>query len=117
MGSDYSCMPFPFLLFSFLICHILHLLIIGYNVVLDALQVYFMDAQIWYAIFSTLAGGIYGAYRRLGEVGESFKLIFNFMVSFSFCEHDVHISVWLHLSTEVTKYWHPCSTELYWQDF
>ncbi|EPS69913.1 hypothetical protein M569_04848, partial [Genlisea aurea] len=30
--------------------------------------VYFMDTQIWYAIFSTLFGGIYGAFRRLGEV-------------------------------------------------
>lgn len=30
--------------------------------------VYFMDTQIWYAIFSTLVGGIYGAYRRLGEI-------------------------------------------------
>ncbi|OAY73984.1 Callose synthase 3, partial [Ananas comosus] len=30
--------------------------------------VYFMDAQIWYAIFSTLVGGIYGACRRLGEI-------------------------------------------------
>ncbi|CAL9072347.1 unnamed protein product, partial [Musa textilis] len=30
--------------------------------------VYFMDTQIWYAIFSTLIGGIYGACRRLGEV-------------------------------------------------
>ncbi|KAJ0968856.1 hypothetical protein J5N97_021733 [Dioscorea zingiberensis] len=30
--------------------------------------VYFMDTQIWYAIFSTLIGGIYGAYRRLGEI-------------------------------------------------
>jgi callose synthase len=29
-----------------------------------------MDAQIWYAIFSTALGGIYGAYRRLGEVIE-----------------------------------------------
>ena len=27
-----------------------------------------MDTQIWYAIFSTLFGGIYGAFRRLGEV-------------------------------------------------
>ncbi|KAK4408227.1 Callose synthase 3 [Sesamum angolense] len=27
-----------------------------------------MDAQIWYAIFSTLFGGIYGAFRRLGEI-------------------------------------------------
>ncbi|XP_078163571.1 callose synthase 3-like [Carex rostrata] len=30
--------------------------------------VYFMDAQIWYTIFSTALGGIYGAYRRLGEI-------------------------------------------------
>lgn len=27
-----------------------------------------MDTQIWYAIFSTIFGGIYGAFRRLGEV-------------------------------------------------
>lgn len=27
-----------------------------------------MDSQIWYAIFSTIFGGIYGAFRRLGEV-------------------------------------------------
>ncbi|XP_058098220.1 callose synthase 3-like isoform X2 [Magnolia sinica] len=30
--------------------------------------VYFMDTQIWYAIFSTLFGGLYGAFRRLGEI-------------------------------------------------
>ncbi|KAL3637979.1 Callose synthase 3 [Castilleja foliolosa] len=30
--------------------------------------VYFMDTQIWYAIFFTLFGGIYGAFRRLGEI-------------------------------------------------
>ncbi|KAJ3682000.1 hypothetical protein LUZ60_014573 [Juncus effusus] len=30
--------------------------------------VYFMDAQIWYAIFSTIVGGVYGASRRLGEI-------------------------------------------------
>ncbi|XP_015584610.1 callose synthase 1 isoform X4 [Ricinus communis] len=30
--------------------------------------VYFMDTQIWYAIYSTLFGGIYGAFRRLGEI-------------------------------------------------
>ncbi|EHA8588213.1 callose synthase 3 [Cocos nucifera] len=30
--------------------------------------VYFMDTQIWYAIFSTLLGGVYGACRRLGEI-------------------------------------------------
>ena len=27
-----------------------------------------MDIQIWYAIFSTIFGGIYGAVRHLGEV-------------------------------------------------
>lgn len=30
--------------------------------------VYFMDTQIWYAIFSTIVGGLYGAFRRLGEI-------------------------------------------------
>ncbi|KAM0006832.1 putative 1,3-beta-glucan synthase [Helianthus debilis subsp. tardiflorus] len=30
--------------------------------------VYFMDTQIWYAIFSTLFGGVYGAFRHLGEI-------------------------------------------------
>ncbi|XP_065851855.1 callose synthase 7 [Euphorbia lathyris] len=30
--------------------------------------VYFMDAQIWYAIFSTLFGGIHGAFSHLGEI-------------------------------------------------
>uniref|UniRef100_A0A453Q8C2 1,3-beta-glucan synthase n=1 Tax=Aegilops tauschii subsp. strangulata TaxID=200361 RepID=A0A453Q8C2_AEGTS len=35
--------------------------------------VYFMDTQIWYAIFSTLVGGIYGACRRLGEKPEDGK--------------------------------------------
>ncbi|KAG5250650.1 GLUCAN SYNTHASE family protein [Salix suchowensis] len=32
------------------------------------LLVYFLDAQIWYAIFSTLAGGIQGAFNHLGEI-------------------------------------------------
>jgi uncharacterized membrane protein YkvI len=35
-----------------------------------------MDAQIWYAIFSTALGGIYGAYRRLGEVIEFYYFLF-----------------------------------------
>ncbi|MCH92027.1 callose synthase 5-like [Trifolium medium] len=38
------------------------------------LMVYFMDTQIWYAIFSTLYGGIVGAFDRLGEVLISFIL-------------------------------------------
>ena len=33
-----------------------------------------MDAQIWYAIFSTLYGGVIGAFDRLGEVIISFIL-------------------------------------------
>lgn len=31
-------------------------------------QVYFMDPQIFYAVFSTLYGGFIGALDRLGEV-------------------------------------------------
>ncbi|KAG8383820.1 hypothetical protein BUALT_Bualt04G0053600 [Buddleja alternifolia] len=31
-------------------------------------MVYFMDTQIWYAIFSTLYGGFIGAFDRLGEI-------------------------------------------------
>ncbi|KAJ7539818.1 hypothetical protein O6H91_11G110100 [Diphasiastrum complanatum] len=30
--------------------------------------VYFMDTQIWYSVFSTLAGGLCGAFMRLGEI-------------------------------------------------
>ncbi len=33
-----------------------------------SLQVYFMDSQIWYAVYSTIYGGISGSFRRLGEV-------------------------------------------------
>ncbi|XP_062116801.1 callose synthase 3-like isoform X2 [Humulus lupulus] len=35
--------------------------------------VYFMDTQIWYAIFSMLFGGIHGAFCRLGEVNARTK--------------------------------------------
>ncbi|KAL4572712.1 hypothetical protein LXL04_019494 [Taraxacum kok-saghyz] len=35
---------------------------------LPVILVYFMDTQIWYAIFSTLCGGIIGAFDRLGEI-------------------------------------------------
>ncbi|CAJ1974879.1 unnamed protein product [Sphenostylis stenocarpa] len=31
------------------------------------LMVYFMDTQIWYSIFSTICGGVIGAFDRLGE--------------------------------------------------
>ncbi|RDX87113.1 Callose synthase 7, partial [Mucuna pruriens] len=30
--------------------------------------VYFMDTQIWYAIYATIFGGIVGAFSHLGEV-------------------------------------------------
>ncbi|KAL5075203.1 hypothetical protein RYX36_014187 [Vicia faba] len=32
------------------------------------LMVYFMDTQIWYSIFSTVCGGVLGAFDRLGEI-------------------------------------------------
>lgn len=32
------------------------------------IMVYFMDAQIWYAVWSTIFGGINGAFSRLGEI-------------------------------------------------
>ncbi|PWA75022.1 callose synthase 5 [Artemisia annua] len=35
---------------------------------LPVILVYFMDTQIWYAIFSTLCGGMIGAIDRLGEI-------------------------------------------------
>ncbi|KAL8241410.1 hypothetical protein R6Q59_014764 [Mikania micrantha] len=34
----------------------------------ECIQVYFMDTQVWYAIFSTIFGGVYGAFNRLGEI-------------------------------------------------
>lgn len=42
-----------------------------------------MDAQIWYAIFSTLFGGIHGAFSHLGEVSVKSVHAFTF-VYFSF---------------------------------
>ncbi|AQK76463.1 Callose synthase 3 [Zea mays] len=60
--------------------------------------VYFMDTQIWYAIFSTLIGGVYGACRRLGETSEDtreqekiaarFAQIWNLIIT-SFREEDL----------------------------
>nr|XP_043626989.1 callose synthase 7 [Erigeron canadensis] len=32
------------------------------------IMVYFMDTQIWYEIFATIIGGIYGAFSHLGEI-------------------------------------------------
>lgn len=38
------------------------------SVWVPVILVYFMDTQIWYAVFSTLVGGVAGAFRRLGEI-------------------------------------------------
>ncbi|KAG0479575.1 hypothetical protein HPP92_010433 [Vanilla planifolia] len=38
------------------------------SVWIPIILVYFMDTQIWYAIFSTLTGGVSGALGRLGEI-------------------------------------------------
>ncbi|KAK9676530.1 hypothetical protein RND81_11G083100 [Saponaria officinalis] len=35
---------------------------------LPIILVYLMDAQIWYAIFSTIVGGVLGAFSHLGEI-------------------------------------------------
>ena len=43
-----------------------------------------MDTQIWYAIFSTLFGGIYGAFRRLGEVSRLSTLLLLLITVISF---------------------------------
>lgn len=40
----------------------------GHVTLWNLLQIYFMDTQIWYAIFSTICGGVSGAFDRLGEV-------------------------------------------------
>lgn len=45
------------------------------------LQVYFMDTQIWYAIVSTLVGGLNGAFRRLGEVYTCFLCKQNLVIT------------------------------------
>ncbi|XP_007048880.2 PREDICTED: callose synthase 7 isoform X1 [Theobroma cacao] len=50
--------------------------------------VYFMDAQIWYAIFSTLFGGIHGAFSHLGEIRTLGMLRSRFeSVPAAFCRH------------------------------
>ena len=43
-----------------------------------------MDTQIWYAIFSTLFGGIYGAFRRLGEVSRLPSLMISSIMALVF---------------------------------
>ncbi|KAM7263099.1 hypothetical protein ACFE04_000782 [Oxalis oulophora] len=50
--------------------------------------VYFMDPQIWYAIFSTLFGGISGAFSHLGEIRTLGMLRSRFgSVPKAFCRH------------------------------
>lgn len=50
---------------------------------MDFIQVYFMDTQIWYSIFSTLYGGVVGAFDRLGEVRMLLVLFFLFFPFFN----------------------------------
>lgn len=64
----------PIVLVSYLFCPCNRCVIFLWDWCLkpiSILQVYFMDTQIWYAIFSTIFGGIYGAFRRLGEASGS----------------------------------------------
>lgn len=42
-----------------------------------------MDTQIWYAVFSTLIGGIYGACRRLGEVSKIFRVTIYYLTDWA----------------------------------
>lgn len=60
-------------------------------------QVYFMDAQIWYAIFSTLFGGIRGTFSHLGEVScHTMGKIDSDKTSIKYCVSvNIPISVWL----------------------
>jgi hypothetical protein len=41
-----------------------------------------MDTQIWYAIFSTIFGGMTGALGRLGEVRNESKTIIWYLFSY-----------------------------------
>ena len=50
-----------------------------------------MDTQIWYAIFSTICGGVNGAFSRLGEVGSwrlrvPFECWHSIFTDFSICK-------------------------------
>lgn len=62
------------------------------------MQVYFMDTQIWYAIVSTLVGGLNGAFRRLGEVYNfAFILVFkrkhDYLIYIFFFSYQVRWSI------------------------
>ncbi|CAN8244009.1 unnamed protein product [Cochlearia groenlandica] len=45
---------------------------------LPTILVYFMDTQIWYAIFSTICGGFIGAFDRLGEIPKAIGMTTHF---------------------------------------
>ncbi|KAL5700795.1 putative callose synthase 6 [Ranunculus cassubicifolius] len=50
--------------------------------------IYFMDTQIWYAIFSTICGGVHGAFSHLGEIQTLGMLRSRFeAVPIAFSEH------------------------------
>jgi len=44
------------------------------SALVGSFQVYFMDSQIWYAIYSTIYGGISGLGDRLGEVNPQLNI-------------------------------------------
>ncbi|KAL7608711.1 hypothetical protein Lser_V15G10958 [Lactuca serriola] len=51
------------------------------------IMVYFMDTQIWYTIYATIIGGIYGVFRHLGEIRTLGMLRSRFKsVPLAFCE-------------------------------
>ncbi|KAJ0083721.1 hypothetical protein Patl1_29899 [Pistacia atlantica] len=68
----------------------------SYEVVVSYyIEVYFTDAQIWYAIFSAFVGGLYGAFCHLGEIlsnkekeAARFAQLWNKIIS-SFREEDL----------------------------
>ena len=51
-----------------------------------------MDTQIWYAIFSTLLGGVIGAFDRLGEVS---LMTFSSLISLILYCNNTYLFNWL----------------------
>lgn len=83
LGSHYYC-KFIYILVIRFLCMFM-VLLYSQSLNHNPFQVYFMDTQIWYAIFSTIFGGIYGAFRRLGEVGwDSNFLMIDFTYQYEF---------------------------------
>lgn len=49
-----------------------------------------MDTQIWYSIFSTVYGGVSGAFDRLGEVNTYYPF---HVLSYELCKESWSVSV------------------------